>query len=227
MAAGVGATMAQSNVYSLNVVGYVNVTVKPGFQIVVNPLDDGAGNYLTNVIANSTLDVLPDGSVLYPWAGSGYGGLQGFFNGFGWFDSVLSSYSTNQIPPGKAFFLNLPPGTNANITFVGTVQQGSTTNALGAGFTLTGSTEPVSVPVGINTDGLNQATMQLPVEDSDTLYLFSNPGGYTLSSYFAGYGWFDPANGSLSTNGYAPAVAQGFFINKAHAASWVQSFTVQ
>jgi len=225
MAAGVGATMAQSNVYSLNVVGYVNVAVKTGFNLLVNPLDDGAGNYLTNVIGNATADALPDGSILYPWAGSGYGGLQTYYATFGWFDSVTSSYSTNKIAPGSGFFLYAAG--NTNITFVGTVTQGSSTNQLGAGFALTGSAFPVSRPPGQNTDGLGTATQQLPVEDGDLLYLYSNPGGYNVSTYYAGYGWFDPANGSLSTNGYNINVAQGFFTFKAHSAPWVSSFTVQ
>ena len=56
-AAGALSSMAQSAVYSQNVVGYVTVTVPAydgvhsTFAILANPFDDGKGNYLTNVIS--------------------------------------------------------------------------------------------------------------------------------------------------------------------------------
>lgn len=225
LAAGVASSMAQSNVYSLNVVGYVNVSLPAGFNMVVNPLDDGAGNYLTNIIGNTDLNALPDGTTLYPWGGAGYGNIQTYYQGFGWYDAATSDYSTNQVPPGAGFFLNLPSA--ATYTFVGSVTQGTTTNKLGAGFTLTGSTFPTSLPLGVAGDGLAGQTMQLPVQDSDNVYIFNNPGGYEIYTYYAGYGWYDPANATLSTNGPAPAVGQGFFTLKAAANNWVQTFNVQ
>src|ERR1700735_871929 len=86
VAAGVASSMAQSNVYSLNVVGYVNVTVSPGYNLVTTPLDDGAGDLLTNVIGGSsaTATALPDGTLLYPWTSSGYAGAQQYIQTFGW-----------------------------------------------------------------------------------------------------------------------------------------------
>jgi hypothetical protein len=225
--------MAQSNVYSLNVVGYVNVPILAGFQILVNPLDDGAGNNLTNIIGHGDItgSSLPDGTDLYPWnlANGKYGSIQEYVGTYGWYDpnGPASGAITNVIAPGSGFFLLSPSATN--ITFVGSVLQGTTTNKLGAGFTLTGSTFPVSEPVGAAGDGLTN-TMELPVSDGDDLYLFT-PGtgvghGYNVTQYVGGYGWYDPNNGSLSTNGYAPGVAQGFFTLKAAGASWVQTFNV-
>jgi len=234
VAAGVASSMAQSsNVYSLNVVGYVNVPIYTGFQILVNPLDDGAGNNLTNVIGHgdTTGSSLPDSTFLYPWnlATGKYGSIQQYIATYGWYDpnGPADGTITNTIPPGAGFFLYSPSPTN--ITFVGTVTQGTTTNHLGAGFTLTGSTFPVSEPLGVLGDGLTN-TMELPVVDSDFAYLFNpvpGPGhGYDIVQYLAGYGWYDPNNAGLSTNGPAPAVAQGFFTVKAGASSWIQTFNV-
>jgi len=237
VAAGVATSMAQSsNVYSLNVVGYVNVPIFTGFQILVNPLDDGAGNILTNVIGHgdTTGSSLPDSSLLYPWniPGHKYGSIQEYIGTYGWFDpnSPDGVTITNTIPPGAGFFLYSPSPTN--ITFVGSVVQGTTTNNLTAGFTLTGSTFPVSEPLGVLGDGLTN-TMELPVVDSDLAYLFTpgtGPGhGYDIVQYLGGYGWYDPnfpGGTGGPTNGPSPAVAQGFFSFKASPNPWVQTFNV-
>src|SRR4051812_11081510 len=56
LAAGAATSMAQSNVYSLNVVGYVNVSLTNGFNMVANQLDlDGTGinNTVTNVVGTN------------------------------------------------------------------------------------------------------------------------------------------------------------------------------
>ena len=114
VAAGVATSMAQSNVYSLNVVGYVNVPIQAGFNMVCNPLDvgDGQGNVLTNVIGggNTNGTALPDSTFLYPWNGSGYGSIQQYIGSYGWFDpnSPDGVTITNKIPPGKAFFILCP-----------------------------------------------------------------------------------------------------------------------
>src|SRR5690348_15250407 len=51
LAAGVATSMAQSNVYSLNVVGYVNVRMNQGLTMIANPLDAG-NNTVSNVFKN-------------------------------------------------------------------------------------------------------------------------------------------------------------------------------
>src|SRR5262245_9396280 len=63
LAAGVATSMAQSNVYSLNVVGYVNVTTLGGgnFNMMANPLNN-TNNSLTNLFA-----VAQDGDSIFTW----------------------------------------------------------------------------------------------------------------------------------------------------------------
>jgi len=226
LAAGVASSMAQSNVYSLNVVGYVNVPIVAGFNMIDNPLDDGMGDTLTNVIpGNGVVDDVAGGSTFYPWSGSGYGNAISYFTGFGWYDANLGGYATNTIPPGAGFFLYTP--TPTNITFVGTVPQGTNSRSLPAGFTLTASTYPLAQQPGYSTDGSNYTTMELPVNGGDTLYLFTNSTGYYAYSYFDGYGWYDGNNPSLDPGGPLIGVGQGFFLSKSIAATWTQSFTVQ
>ena len=49
LAAGIITSQAQP-VYSQNIVGYVNQTFVSGYVNVANPLDNGGGNSLTNII---------------------------------------------------------------------------------------------------------------------------------------------------------------------------------
>ena len=80
-------TMAQ-NVYSLNIVGYINVPLIEGFNLVANQLDfDGTG--LNNTPANVIGTNLPLNTTVYGWGGSGYN---------------IATYASNTSPtslPGK------------------------------------------------------------------------------------------------------------------------------
>src|SRR5260370_42625696 len=63
LAAGAVTSMAQSNVYSLNVVGYVNKSFQNGFfTLVCNPLDDGT-NTLGSILQNP-----PDNTQVFRWS---------------------------------------------------------------------------------------------------------------------------------------------------------------
>src|ERR1700691_3524535 len=86
VAAGVASSMAQSNVYSLNIVGYVNIPVTKGnLYLLENPFDTGTGNNITNVVVqpymggtndvpNPAVDAGWDSSVLWEFTqGGGYG----------------------------------------------------------------------------------------------------------------------------------------------------------
>ena len=53
LAAGVVTSMA-ANTYSVNVVGYINVTVQPGFNIIGNQLDVDGVDTISTVLNAST-----------------------------------------------------------------------------------------------------------------------------------------------------------------------------
>ena len=107
--------VAQSNVYSLNIVGYVNVDIKAGVNLISNPLKPSNGN---NNITN-TIVGLPDtaeGAEIYKWGGTGWSSdIPSWVAGFGWFPDVSMNL-------GESFFLKSPVATK--ITFVGEVQTG-------------------------------------------------------------------------------------------------------
>ena len=143
LAAGVVASQAQSNVYSANIVGYVNVTnAASTYTMMANPLDNGT-NDLTGLLPS-----VPNGAQVLVFTG---GVLQPSSKTKGvWSQNFI-------IPPGTGFFLNSPAaGTN---TFVGNVAGTSNGIPTQAGVTiLAGSPIPFSgtlTDTGTNTLNLN------------------------------------------------------------------------
>src|SRR5882724_1629289 len=148
-AAGALSSQAQ-NVFSQNVVGYVQQVFNAGqFYLVSNPLDNGT-NKLSTLIP-----VAPNGSSIQIWNGAGYTGLSylptppaGWKTGGTNYDPVL--------PPGTGFFLKYGVGFGPTVTntFLGNVVVaigGTGTNSLPSGFSLVGSAIPYS-------DAVNNAT---------------------------------------------------------------------
>jgi hypothetical protein len=73
-AAGVATSVAQ--VYSVNAVGYVNVTLPPGFSLVSNPLNAGTGNNTVSKLFSNIQGGVPGGTrvFIYDSATSQYKG---------------------------------------------------------------------------------------------------------------------------------------------------------
>ena len=198
-------TMAQSNVYSLNVVGYVS----KGFQgasgaaklnIVANPLN--TTNNTINGVLNST--TIPFGANFFHWNGSG-------FDTATWLgDSWDNNYN---FPPGEGGFVLTD--SNFTNTFVGEVLQGSLTNSFGVGFSLKASLVPQAGD--LDTLGLGSA---LGVGDNVLKWNFATQGYDTFTFLGGGAAGWDPSQPSV-------AVAEGFFINSTAGGKWVRNFTVQ
>jgi hypothetical protein len=204
--------MAQSSVYSLNIVGYATVTINAGYNLLANPLSAGATNG-----ANEIMPII-DGEVILTWNGKGYD-YAGFDSGFnGWVDANNNPSQPPSLPPGKGFFF-LNPLAATNVTFVGQVVPGPTsTNTLQvpAGYSLLGSPLPASVAA------ITNAPVSLPVADGNVILTWGGKS-YVYSGLDSAFnGWVD-ANNNPST---APALAigQGFFyLNSGTPFSWSQS----
>lgn len=216
-AAGAAASLAQ--VYSVNTVGYVNVSFpRAGFYIVANPLNNG-NNQISTVIPNP-----PDGTTVYRFSNGQFGDPPGFVAGAGWFNSTGAA--TDVLAPGEAFFVQMPAGVTypVTLTFIGEVPQGqSLSNPVtirASAFSLIASQVPVSAAL------LSTNIMQFPAADGDTVYLFD---GATQSyrdpfNYVEGAGWFNSAGAANPT----PAVAEGFFLLSGATTprTWTRSFSV-
>ncbi len=209
LAAGALSSQAQSNVYSLNVVGYVNVQLTNGFNMIGNPLDlDGTGtnNTIVGVFGTS----LPSGSAIYKFVGSSFSGFYGYTTRGGW-------TGNSSLNPGEGVMVQIP-GTvpPTNFTFVGQVLQGSQTNQyIAPGFTVLSSKIPLS--------GGLQTVLQYTPANADAVSIYEQSlnaglGGYATYTYSTRGGW---AGGEPQIS---PGV--GFFLSTT-STTWVQNFTVQ
>jgi len=211
LAAGLSASMAQS-VFSVNAVGYVNIPVVQGYQIIANPLNNS--NNTLNVILPS----VADNTKIYRFntGSQTYGAPSTFFfdpdiNAGAWAPDVA-------INPGEGIVLFAPSA--ATLTFVGEVPQGSLTNPLPANFSIRSSIVPQQ-------GGISSA-LGLAPSDNDTIYFF-NPATQTYAAPFTFF--FDP---DTNTGAWAPsepsiAVGQGFvFKNTSGIANraWTRTFSV-
>ena len=204
--------MAQSNVYSLNVVGYYNVTCGANQKIII-------ANQLNTT--NNTLNaLLPAGMVhdsdsIFKWNGAGFTPYT-YSEIDGW-----SPNGDDTLGMGEAaFFL---PVTATTLTFVGEVQQGQLSVNLIYPSQSMGS--KVLISSIVPQQGLLSTDLGFVAEDSDSVWTY-NPAqdgnAYIPYVYSEIDGW-SPSEPSLS-------VGQGFFSAKspvAATASWVRNFTVQ
>ena len=214
LAAGIVASQAQtSNVYSANVVGYVNVVLPGGgqYQLCANPFDDGNGNYLTNVMGNS----LPKQSQVLIWNGAGYDSVLR-----GGTPAVWPVGTTNQVPPGVGFFVkNGGVGApNLTNTFVGSVvvQNGSSvTNNLNPSYTLVGSPIPYAGNLAISGQGSGDANMDYgsPLGKASQILVW-NYAAQTYSTVVSKGGSANTWNGTASIT-----PGQGFFVKNQTSAS--------
>jgi len=206
-AAGALTSMAQSNVYSLNIVGYVNVTLTNGFNMISNPLDvDGTGvnNTLNSAFAGSNL---PDNMEVFKFGSGAFGNAS--------FSAGGSFFPNQPLNPGEGCFILNPYPTNVTATFVGTALVGAQNNAFPAGFAMISSKTPLSGGVGTalsltNNTSNDEIFTWNPIAQSygNASFFVSGPGG----------GWFPEP--SIS-------VGQAFFLSSQASGSWTQNFTPQ
>jgi hypothetical protein len=211
LAAGLASSMAQ-NVYSLNVVGYVNVNLVPGFNAVSSQLVGNPDNNLNTVFTGSTI---PDTTLLFKWNTT-----------TGDFDAVIPSYSTTThtwtpniaLEQGLGYFVYAPSAFTQ--TFVGEVKQTPTTTQIVPGFNVIGSPVPISGNAGTIMTGMTPT-------DTD-LVLKWNPAGnpqdfYSTPSQYSSAlaSWSTPANSTFD-------VGEGLLYFSAAGANvnWVRNFTV-
>jgi hypothetical protein len=209
LAAGIATSVAQSNVYSLNIVGYVNYTQEAGkFKLVANPLNVTAGNDVKNVFADTATRGEWGTTVYKRNSGGGYD--QSSYNSdVGDWDAGLDCSPGVGLWVYSAGTTGVDP--NYTNTFVGEVQLDST-NALINGFSLFGSVVPQVA--------LFQTDMGLPADFGDTIYDLNSGGGYDQYSLNPDVGDWDPSQ-PLNT------VARGYWFYNSTGSDkdWIRHFT--
>jgi hypothetical protein len=208
-AAGLAASVAQS-VYSINAVGYVNLTILNGYNLIANPLN-GTNNQISTI-----MPTVPDGSAALRWNNSS----QGFYQqetylGGVWYDGNFN-VSTTVINPGEGFFFQNNSGSSATLTFVGEVPQGSLTNRVGANYGFYSSQVPQSGTL---------TSLGFPAQDGMSYNAWNSAAqGYNQAYTFLGGQWYD---GNFNPGEPVPAVGEGFLItNPGNAVDWTRTFSV-
>jgi hypothetical protein len=216
-----GVISSQAQVYSQNIVGYVNVPVASGaYSLLANPLDLDGTNAATQVVSRMVNDPAYDDSVIILYAAGHYQYFQYDQGTPGWLDQNSAPTTTPVIKPGTGFFFN-PSGPNTNLTFVGTVLPGpGATNTItipNGAYTLIGSALPVGGTPGF------VPLMNFPLEDGDVQALITYIGGhYQFYSYDGG--WVD--QNDVPTTTPVLNVGQGFFFaNNGTPTNWVQTLS--
>lgn len=207
-AAAIATSVAQT-VYSVNAVGYVNVTVPAGgFALLANPL-----NQPTNTIPAVLPDVAPNTVVYVYDVQAGFSQATKRSTG-AWTGPAAAAL----LNPGQGFFIKNPSTTDAaTVTFVGEVPQG------------TGLTVPI--PVGISLlgsiipqQGKVETDLKIPAVSGDVLYQWdpATQGYKTAATRRTNPGqWTGPSTGEPTI-----AVAEGFFYQAKAASSWKRDFSV-
>jgi hypothetical protein len=231
LAAGVVTSMA-ANTYSVNVVGYINVTVQPGFNLIANQLDVDSVDSIGTVLNAGTPSSQEGATVLKFFNATGgfssdtYANNTGDVGFIGWYDSNSGNPSTNTIQPGVGFFYFNPDTKADTLTLTGTVLQGTNSLPLPGGYSLISTVAPQAITLDTT------ATNNFPAGEGDVFLGFSG-GTFTQNDTYAtttadvGFiGWYDSNSGNPASP--TPAVGQGFFYFNAGAAkSWSRNFQVQ
>jgi hypothetical protein len=201
--------VAQTTVYSLNIVGYVNVPVQGGgkLTLISNPLKPSNGN--NNITNTMVLPDQADGTLLFTWGGTAWNATTpSWLAGFGW-------DTPTDIPPGNAFFVSTPATTtNFNITFVGEVATGTIPYTYAQGLNMVAN----KVPVTENFPGASVGN------DGDLIYTWNGSAwNSAVWGYIGGFGW-NAGGATDSTNGPLLAVGSGVAYSATAPLNWTRTF---
>jgi hypothetical protein len=210
-AASVLSSMAQSNVYSQNIVGYYNVSLG-GLTALCNSLNKGTpANRADQVLTYS------DGDNFQIWNGASWDvWTMDSASGTGWVNPAGGDAPLTSLPvlsPGLGFFYGKNTAIT-NITFVGEVPTGTNTITLPVGLTPHGS--PIPYGGKVSTGPIN-----LLVQDGDNIQKWNGASwDVTTRDSASGTGWVDNSGDVVEPS---LNVGQGFFYgNNVGSFTWTQ-----
>jgi len=196
VAAGAASSMAQ--VYSVNVVGYINKALPKGFYMLANQLDNKAGNKIVDLIPTP-----PDNTFVYKFKPS-----NGSFIIIDYLEGWEGDDLNMTLNPGEGVFISSPAA--QSVTFVGEVVNSSSIPVI-QGFNVYSSVVPQSAPID---------TLGYVANDGDFVYQLKATGGFKVNDYLEG--WEGDDNGTAPT----PAIGESFYIYNPNAAkAWTRTFT--
>ena len=200
LAGALSASAQITNVYSVNAVGYIQLTIPIGFSMIANQL----------ISTNNTIDRMfpapPDGTQVFAWNGTGFDTYE--FLGF---LGVWSPNGSLPFNPGGGAFINNKGTTNIIATIVGDVPQGTNSNVIiPSNFSIGSSTVPVA--------GNLIAAMGFPSNDGDQVFKW-NGSSYDTYEYLGFLSAWSPSEPLVK-------VGESFFIKKTTINTpWNRNFT--
>jgi hypothetical protein len=203
-----GVMTSQAQVYSQNIVGYINVPLASGFNFVANQFDsDGTGT--NNSIYTSVGTNLPaNTSVLY-WNPTTALFSTTKLSGTGkW--SANNQLLTNAVNPGSGFFIDVAAPTN--VTFVGNVITGTNTYPIIAGFQVVAPSGPVA--------GTLDTTNGYTPSKNDSILVWNNVTSLFTTHKYSGTAWSGGGDPQLT-------VGEAVFLNAINNTNWTQILNVQ
>jgi hypothetical protein len=213
-AASLATSMAQ--VYSVNSVGYINLSLPAGYSLIANQLNTG------NNGLNAVLPSVPVESLVLTFANNNYN--TDIFDGTAWLDNATGNPTTTTVEPGKGFFVFNPTAGNVVATLVGEVPQGpSLSVSLPPGYKLISGIVPQELSLTTANGFPQVAEMQY-----QTYIRAGQPGGPGYDVLINdGTQWLDNDTGDPADA--RARVGEGFFIFNPSATTtynWTRCFNV-
>jgi hypothetical protein len=203
-----GVMTSQAQVYSQNIVGYINVPLNAGYNLIANQLDvDGSG--LNNSIYSAVgTNFVPLTTSVLCWNGSSFTTIK-LLSNHTW-SGAASAIVTNAMNPGAGFFIDVPAATN--VTFVGNVILGTNTYTIPAGYQIVSLSGPTTNTI----DGGGYHPGKIG-STGDQLLVWNG-------SSFTTHKWL----GSSWTGGDPVlSVSQSVFLDSVNNTNWTQILNVQ
>jgi len=202
------------NVYSLNAVGYINVTCLPGFNIISCPLVASPDNTLNTLLPNTNgtykkIQIWSFNPTASPSYSEDIGVATSWLNG-----------GTATINPGQAVWFNNVFSTNITVTFVGTVPSSNTTTLYPSSFNLVSSAIPASGDIVTNSLMLFSNAVK-----KDQVWAYNPTNSPPYTEYIASG---TPATWAIAGDPIEANVGGGFWYlnNQATNNTWAQSYSV-
>jgi hypothetical protein len=194
-----GSLGASAQVYSVNAVGYINITIPAkNYVLAANQLNTG-GNKISEVIPT-----VPDGTLVFKYLpGAGFAA-----NGF---DFGAWTVPDQVVAPGEGFFFQNNGTTPLTITLVGEVPQGALSTALVAGLNLVASKVPQAGKLATDL-GYTPADGDIVYQWDTAAQTYKQPNAFDFGAWTGG----EP---NL-------AVGEGFFLQRGAAGTWARTFSV-
>jgi hypothetical protein len=211
-AAGVATSMAQ--VYSVNMVGYINHTIPAGFSMLANHLNNSPDNLVITLFPAP-----PEGTRVFK-----YDPGSDVYNQISFVDGVWEGDGPESMTlgPGEGVFID-PPSPIPH-TFVGEVQLQSTVSLV-VGFNMVSSVLPQSLPLdGAPNDGnaTPPAGLGFPIGEGDRVLQY-NPVNRTYNENAFRDGVWEGEGAGVAPS---PGISEAFWISAAGTRSWSRNFVV-